>query len=229
MTEAPTAARRAPVAADDLAPALAALDVALPPRAAEQLAAYLALLAKWNRTYNLTAIRDGARMVTHHVVDSLAALPALDRYAPREGAVRVLDVGSGGGLPGIPLAIARPAWRVTLCEANQKKAAFLTQAAIELGLANVAVVRERVEEARAIPPCAIVVSRAFADLATFAAQSARHVAPGGVLVALKGVDPAGERAALPAAVEVVETIALAVPGVDAARHLVVMRPRASLR
>jgi len=211
---------------DTLGEGLRSLGVALPAGVHARIDAYLALLAKWNRTYNLTAIREPVRMVTHHVLDSLAVLPALDRLAPRATATRLLDVGSGGGLPGIPLALARPAWQITLSESNQKKAAFLTQATIELGLANVEVELGRVEDMRAAAPFDIVISRAFADLATFAATSARHLATGGVLVAMKGTDPVDERAALPTNVDAVETIALRVPGLDAARHLVVMRLRA---
>ena len=137
----------------------------------------------------------------------------------------MLDVGSGGGIPGIPLAIARPDWQVTLVDANHKKMAFGTQAAIELKLRNVAAHAVRVEAFAPAAPFDLVISRAFADLATFAATSARHVAPGGMLVAMKGVHPDEELAELPADIEVVATPSLTVPGLDAARHLVFMRPR----
>ncbi len=210
---------------DTLGEGLRSLGVALPAGARAKIDAHLALLAKWNRVYNLTAIREPARMVTHHVLDSLAALPALDRLASRASGLRLLDVGSGAGFPGIPLALARPAWQVTLVESNQKKAAFLTQATIEIGLANVEVVLGRVDDMHAVAPFDIVISRAFADLAAFVAVGVRHLAAGGVLVAMKGGDPVDERAALPVEIEAVETIALCVPGLDAARHLVVMRPR----
>ena len=161
-----------PASADigvDLADGIAALELAIDERQRTQIADYLALLAKWNKTYNLTAIREPSRMVTHHALDSLAVLPRL----PSGPSLRVLDVGSGGGLPGIPIAIARPDWRVVMVDPNHKKAAFLTQAAIELGLANVASHATRVEDLRDEAPFDVVISRAFADLATFAATSSR--------------------------------------------------------
>jgi 16S rRNA (guanine527-N7)-methyltransferase len=190
----------------------------LPADAAERLAAYVALLAKWNRTYNLTAIREPDRMVTHHVLDSLAVLPHL----PSAPGLRLLDVGSGGGVPGIPLAIARPGWQVTMIDSNHKKCAFVRQAAIELALSNAAVVTARVEEYRPDAPFDVVISRAFSDLATFGETSARHLAPGGRLVAMKGVHPEEELAQLPPGLRVVATPALTVPGLDAERHLVIL-------
>ncbi len=197
--------------------ALAAAGVALPPQARGKLAAFLALLAKWNRTYNLTAIREPERMVTHHVLDALSVLPHLPSRA-----VRVLDVGSGGGVPGLPLAIARPATAFVVLDANQKKGAFLQQAAIELGLGNVEAVTARVEAYAPAAPFDVVVARAFSDLATFARAGRRLLAPGGHLLAMKGGIPEDEIAALPTNVRVVAVPALAVPGLDAARHLVVM-------
>jgi 16S rRNA (guanine527-N7)-methyltransferase len=202
----------------DLREGLDALGLALDARQREQLEAYLALLAKWNKTYNLTAIRDPARMVTHHVLDALAVLPHL----PDRPSLHVLDVGSGGGVPGIPLAIARPGWRVVMVDPNHKKCAFLTQATIELRLPNAVAHASRVEEMRDEAPFDVVISRAFADLATFAATSARHVAPQGMLAAMKGVHPQGEIAELRDAYAV-ESIALLVPGLEAERHLVILR------
>jgi 16S rRNA (guanine527-N7)-methyltransferase len=202
----------------DLQEGLAALGLALDAHQRAQLADYVALLAKWNKTYNLTAIRDPARMVTHHLLDALAVLPHL----PASASLRVLDVGSGGGVPGIPLAIARPDWRVVMVDPNHKKAAFLTQAAIELRLKNAIAHATRVEDLRNEAPFDIVISRAFADLATFAAASARHLAPQGMLVAMKGVHPKEEIAPIVDAFAV-DSIALHVPGVDAARHLVILR------
>jgi 16S rRNA (guanine527-N7)-methyltransferase len=202
----------------DLADGIAALGLAIDERQRRQIADYLALLAKWNKTYNLTAIREPSRMVTHHALDSLAVL----RELPKQPSLRVLDVGSGGGLPGIPIAIARPDWRVVMVDPNHKKAAFLTQAAIELGLANVASHATRVEDLRDEAPFDVVISRAFADLATFAATSSRHVAAHGALVAMKGVHPADEIAEIGSAFAV-QTIPVHVPGLDAARHLVFMR------
>lgn len=202
----------------DLQEGLAALGLALDAHQREQLASYLALLAKWNKTYNLTAIREPARMVTHHVLDALAVLPQL----PATPSLRVLDVGSGGGIPGIPFAIARPDWRVVMVDPNHKKAAFLTQATIELRLPNAIAHATRVEDLRNEAPFDLVISRAFADLATFASTSARHVAPHGMLAAMKGVHPQDEIAEVKNAFAV-ESIALDVPGLDAARHLVIMR------
>ncbi len=198
--------------------ALAAGGVTLPARARTALAAYLDLLGKWNRTYNLTAIREPERMVTHHVLDALAVLPHLPA---REG-LALLDVGSGGGVPGIPLAIARPGWRVVLLDSNHKKGAFLRQATIELALANAETVTARVEEYTPAVPFDIVISRAFSDLATFAQASARHLGRGGWLVAMKGVFPDEEIAQLPPDVRIVAAPALAIPGFDAERHLIIM-------
>ena len=205
--------------ADDLARGIAALGVPVGAAQQAQLLAYVALLDKWNRTYNLTAIREPERMVTHHLLDALAVLPHL----PARAGLRVLDVGSGGGVPGLPLAIARPDWRVVLVDTSHKKVAFLTQAALELGLANVEPHATRVEDLVSAAPFDVVISRAFSDLATFATASARHLAPHGILVAMKGVHPDEELAELPAQFVVVAKPALAVPGLDAARHLIVMR------
>jgi len=196
-----------------------ALGLALPGDALTQLHGYLDLLAKWNRTYNLTAIRERERMITHHILDALAILPHL----PAREDLRVLDVGSGGGVPGLPLAIARPTWRVTLLDANSKKTAFLTQAAIELPARNVDVVTARVEAFTAPRPYDVVVSRAFSELADFVDGAARHVAPDGVLAAMKGVYPHEEIAQLPAGASVVAAPAITVPGLDAVRHLVLLR------
>ena len=204
---------------------LATLGLALPADARGKLLQYVALLARWNRTYNLTAIREPERMVTHHLLDCLAVLPALDRMAGGR-ALAVLDVGSGGGLPGIPIAIARPGWRVTMVEPVQKKGAFLTQAIAELGLANARAAAVRVEDLVAPAAFDVVISRAFSDLAAFAAAALRHVAHDGHLVAMKGVHPDAELAELPASVAVLSADALAVPHVEGARHLVVMRRRA---
>ena len=202
---------------EDLARA-SAIGLTLGARQRAQLVAFLALLAKWNRTYNLTAIREPERMVTHHVLDSLAVLPCL----PRTDALRALDVGSGGGVPGLPLAIARPSWNVVLLDASQKKGTFLRQATIELGLSNVEAVTARIEDYVPDAPFDVVISRAFSDLATFARAGIRLLAPGGRLYAMKGVLPVDEIAALPANVRVVTAPVLAVPGLDAQRHLVVM-------
>jgi len=205
--------------AAELAAGIDVLELRLDAAQHAALERYVALLAKWNRTYNLTAIREPSRMVTHHLLDSLAILPHLSQRA----GLRVLDVGSGGGLPGIPLAIARPDWHVDLVDPVHKKAAFITQAALELGLSNARAHALRVEELVPSAPYDLVVSRAFADLSTFVAAAGRHLAPGGSLVAMKGVHPAEELAELGAAVVVTATPTVSVPGLDAARHLVFMQ------
>lgn len=197
------------------------LALALPAGAREQLLQYLALLDKWNRIYNLTAIRDPLDMVSHHLLDSLAVLPHL----PLAAAARVADAGSGAGLPGIPLALARPQWQLALIEANQKKAAFLRQAGIELELANVEVHEGRAEAWRPAERFALVISRAFTRLADFVATCRHLVAPHGVLAAMKGKHPQAELAELPADVQCKAVIALNVPLLKAERHLVLCELR----
>lgn len=202
--------------AEQLAAGIAALGLALPHETEEKLLAYLALLSKWNRTYNLTAVRDEAGMVTHHLLDSLAVLPHLGATAT------LADVGSGAGLPGLPLAMARPTLKLTSIEANHKKSAFQQQAKIELGLANVSIHCGRVEVLR--PPTLFdaVISRAFSDLADFVRLAGRLVRAGGRLLAMKGVYPQEEIAALSAEWRLAEASVLAVPGLDAQRHLIIL-------
>jgi len=197
---------------------LGELGLALPATAIDQLLAYLQLLAKWNHTYNLTAIRDPLQGVSHHLLDSLAVLGAL---AGRPGALA--DIGSGAGLPGIPLAIAEPGRDVTLNDSSQKKAAFLRQAAIELGLRNVRVHLGRVQEWRPASRFAVVISRGFASLAEFIAACRHLVARAGVLAAMKGTLPSAELAALPAGCECGDVRRLQVPRLHAERHLVFCR------
>lgn len=199
---------------EQLARGLAALGLDLPPSAQERLLAFAALLGKWNRVYNLTALRDAEQVISHHLLDSLAVLPHLGK------AKRLADIGSGGGLPGIPLAIARPQLPVALVESNQKKSAFEQQAKIELGLANVSVHCERAEAWQPEEKCDVVISRAFSDLAEFVKLTGHLLAEGGVLLAMKGVHPYEEIAQLPAGWRVAEVIPLQVPGVEGARHLV---------
>ena len=208
---------------EGLTAGLSALGLDADDEACAKLSQYIALLDKWNCTHNLTAIRDPAQMVTHHLLDSLAVLAHL----PRQTALRVLDIGSGGGLPGIPLAIARQDWHVVLLDSNHKKAAFLRQAAIELGLENVRVSDERAQDYDADPLFDVVISRAFSDLATFAALGRRLVAPHGRLVAMKGLYPHEELDQLPSDVVIAEVPAVRVPGLDVQRHLVIMEPRAA--
>jgi 16S rRNA (guanine527-N7)-methyltransferase len=201
---------------------LGELALTLPAGAQRKLLAYLELLAKWNRTYNLTAIREPLKMVSHHLLDSLAALPHL----PMEKKDSALaDVGSGGGLPGIPLAIAEPQWRVALNDANHKRGAFLRQAVIELELANAEVYIGRVQSWRPLERFAVVITRGFAELAQFVAACRHLVAPGGVLAAMKGVHPREEIARLPADCDCGEVHRLAVPLLEAKRHLVLCRLR----
>lgn len=182
----------------------------------QKLVAYAALLAKWNKTYNLTAVREPERIVALHLLDSLAILPHVAGQA-------LLDVGSGGGLPGIPLALCRPELPVVLLDSNSKKSAFQRQAAIELGLANVEVVNTRVDGFVPSARFSQIVSRAFSELADFVDLTRPLLAPGGRWLAMKGIYPEAEIARLPAGVVVAEEHRLEVPGVDGERHLIVMR------
>jgi 16S rRNA (guanine527-N7)-methyltransferase len=197
---------------------LSELALALPPGAIDQLLAYLDLLAKWNKTYNLTAIRDPLQAVSLHVLDSLSVLRELP-----EGRGELADIGSGGGLPGIPLAIAEPARRVTLNDANEKKGAFLRQAVIELGLRNAEVHIGRAEQWRPAQRFAVVISRGFASVVDFISACRHLVAPGGVLAAMKGARPRAELAQLPADCDCSDVRRLRVPLLDAERHLVLCR------
>ncbi|MEQ5840379.1 16S rRNA (guanine(527)-N(7))-methyltransferase RsmG [Paraburkholderia acidicola] len=181
---------------------------------------YVALLIKWNAVYNLTAIRDPRQMVIQHILDSLSIVPHLAGRGPSS----VLDVGSGGGLPGIVLAIALPDWVVTLNDIVQKKTAFQAQAKAELGLANLSVVTGRVETLRPgvdVPSqFDVIVSRAFAELADFVTLARHLVAPNGAIWAMKGVRPDGEIERLPAGARALQIIRLNVPSLDAERHLI---------
>lgn len=194
---------------------LSALDLELPQAACDRLLAYLALLHKWNRAYNLTAVRDPLHMVAVHLLDSLAVLPHV--RGPR-----VLDVGTGAGLPGIPLAVVRPDWALTLLDSNGKKTRFVTQAAIELGLNNLTVVHSRVEEYVSERGFDTVVSRAFASLGEMLGVTRHLLAPHGRLLAMKGAYPTAELAALPQGVALEAVERLAVPGVKAERHVVLL-------
>ncbi len=200
-----------------LAAGIAALGLDLPPDGEARLLAYLALLDKWNRVYNLTAVREPERMVSHHLLDSLAAVPYFTGPA-------VLDVGSGGGLPGIPLAIARPDLQVTLIDSIAKKTAFLLQAKAELGLVNLAVATGRVEDFRPQSGFDDITSRAFSDLREFVSLTRHLLKPGGRWLAMKGLYPNEEVAQLPPGVKVSADHALAVPGLDASRHMIVLEP-----
>lgn len=210
-----------------LAQGVAALGLDVPPARQAQLLAYLDLLAKWNKVYNLTALRDPADMLTHHLLDSLAVLPPLRRHLAAhpsaEGrAVRLLDVGSGGGLPGVVIAITHPDITVHCVDTVAKKAAFVQQVAATLGLPQLRGLHARVESLR--EPYDVVCSRAFASLADFTAWSRGALAGQGVWLAMKGKRPDDEMAALPPGVRVFHVEPLAVPGLNAERCLVWMRP-----
>ena len=192
----------------------AVLGVTLDAVMAARLLALLDELARWNRSYNLTSITARAEMITHHLLDSLAVQPLLTGE-------RIVDVGTGAGFPGLPLAIARPEMAVTLVDAVQKKTTFLQQAAIELGLKNVTVHHALVEEMQG--QYAQISSRAFADLHRFVSLTRHLLAPGGRWLAMKGISPDAEIAALPAGIVVDRVIPLVVPGVDAERHLIILK------
>ena len=198
-----------------------ALGLALDDSAIERLLRFGALLVKWNATHNLTAIRSPDEMRTHHLLDSLSLAAPLTRWMPAGGR-RVLDVGAGGGLPGIPLAIVRPDLEFTLVDAVQKKVAFLRQAQLELGLANLTTVHGRIE-ALALEPFPLITARAFAALPKFCELTRPLLAPGGVWLAMKGLRPEAELAALPPWAEVLAIEPLEVPDLEEARHLVVAR------
>jgi 16S rRNA (guanine527-N7)-methyltransferase len=242
-SSAPGAARRPGSAANAnadqrLAQALAQLDLPLDAGQSAQLLAHLALLAKWNAVYNLTAVRDPADMLIQHLFDCLAVLPVLrdlaqagrNHLAP--GAV-VLDVGSGGGLPGVVLAICAPQVSVHCVDAVAKKAAFLRQVRAELGLSNLYAHHARVEQlklspgsaplrAGEMPPATLIISRAFASLADFVTLTEPLLAPGGVWAAMKGALPADELQALPSIARLAAAITLQVPQLDARRHLLLL-------
>ena len=186
----------------------------------DQLMRFAGLLQKWNKVYNLTAIRRDDEILTHHLLDSAALVPFVKRLGP--DAVNVLDVGSGGGLPSIPLAILTPDLRVTAVDAVSKKTAFLTQAAIELGLRNYSTRHARIE--RLSGQYDLITSRAFANLQDFVDLTRHLIKPDGLWLAMKGAVPEDEISCLPADASVAEVLPMEVPGLGEARHLVVMKP-----
>lgn len=202
------------IPATQLNEALTAMGLDIDATKQASLLDYLALLKKWNSTYNLTAIHEPGKMLTHHLLDSLAVLPYVTGN-------RLLDVGSGAGLPGIPLAIARPDLSVTLIDASHKKCAFMQQAAIELKLDNVTAMHARVEDLRPDTPYPQIVSRAFSDLSDFVRLTAHLLAEGGEWLAMKGLYPNEEIVQLKGA-RVKQDIELHVPGLEADRHLIVL-------
>lgn len=201
-------------ARDDLDAGLAALG--LDPALAGPLARYLALMLRWNAAYNLTAIRDPREMVTKHLLDSLAMAPAV------AGLPTLADLGTGPGLPGIPLAIATPGLRVTLVESNGKKARFMREALRQLGLGNAEVAESRIEALDRPGQFAAITARALATLPQILALGGHLIADDGVLLAMKGARPDDEIAALPAGWALRDLRPLSVPGLDAERHLVVI-------
>lgn len=203
--------------AGELAAGIATLGLDVAPSAQQRMLDYLLLVEKWNKAYNLTAVREPAKMLTHHLLDSLAVLPHV--RGPR-----VLDVGSGAGLPGIPLAVAQPEWQLTLLDANHKKTTFLRQAVIELKLTNVDVVCDRVETWSSPQLFDTVVSRAFSDLPEFLALAGKLCAKTGVVVAMKGIYPHEELAQVPKDFQLCSVVSLNVPGLDAERHAALLQP-----
>ncbi|WP_371916176.1 16S rRNA (guanine(527)-N(7))-methyltransferase RsmG [Pseudomonas sp. URIL14HWK12:I9] len=204
--------------AEELSTGARALGIELSETQRAGLLAYLGLLIKWNKAYNLTAVRDPDEMVSRHLLDSLSILPWIDSRAERW-----LDVGSGGGMPGIPLAIMFPDKQITTLDSNGKKTRFQTQVKLELGLANLQVVHSRVEQHRPAEPYQGIVSRAFSSLADFTGWT-RHL--GDIhtqWLAMKGLHPADELVALPPDFEMQSERALAVPGCQGQRHLLILR------
>jgi 16S rRNA (guanine527-N7)-methyltransferase len=201
-----------------------ALGLALSDAQIQHLLAYAALIQKWNKVYNLTALRDPADMLTHHLLDSLTAIAPLSRHTQGQP-VHVLDVGSGGGLPGVVLAICMPELNVTCVDTVAKKAAFVQQVAVSLKLPNLRGIHARVESLT--DPYQVICSRAFASLPDFVTWSRSALAEGGVWMAMKGKYPQGEIDALPDDVKVFHVEPLTVPGLDVERCMVWMRPEAA--
>ena len=193
-----------------------ALDLLSSEAAIPKLQDYLSLMVKWNKTYNLTAIREPEKMLTHHLLDSLAVVPYVSGKT-------LIDVGSGAGLPGIPIALAKPDCEVSLLDSNQKKTTFLRQVCIQLAIPNVTVNCERAESWQPPQKFEAVISRAFSDLSDFVRVAAHLCLPGGVMLAMKGVYPHEEIRQLSSNVNVERVIPLRVPELEAERHLVVMR------
>jgi 16S rRNA (guanine527-N7)-methyltransferase len=203
--------------AADLADGIAELGLSIPDDSQRKLLSYLRLLEKWNATYNLTAVRDPEGMLTHHVLDSLAVVPHLQGES-------WVDVGSGAGLPGIPIALAVPGARISLVESSGKKAAFLRQVTAELALRNASVVCNRVEQWQPHELYDVVIARALCSLSQFVAMAGRLCSARGVLAAMKGTYPREELAQLPTFCRLQSTVRLVVPGLPAERHLVLIRP-----
>jgi 16S rRNA (guanine527-N7)-methyltransferase len=219
-----------PLSATLLASLALELDLELTPQQCAALVAYAQLLRRWNRVHNLTAIDSNEDLLTHHLLDCLAVVRPIERALARYATgvlpgrpVHYLDAGSGGGLPGIPMAIARPHWHGLLVDAVQKKCAFLEQVRLELRLDNIAVRHARLESP-GLGTHELIVSRAFASLRDFVTLTRPLLRPNGLWVAMKGRNPSAELAELPADVEAVDTSTLRVPQLEEQRHLVILRP-----
>jgi len=197
-----------------------AMGLDLPRAAAQKLADYIGLLEKWNQAYNLTAVRDPEQMVSRHILDSFSVAPFLHGR-------RVLDIGTGAGLPGIPLALACPALEFVLLDSNAKKTRFVTQAIAELGLANVRVALSRVEKLETAEKFDTLISRALGGIADMLTAAAHLSAPDGRFLAMKGVYPQEELAALPPGFAVLAVPTLQVPGLDGKRHVVIIAAQAA--
>ncbi|TFH09737.1 MAG: 16S rRNA (guanine(527)-N(7))-methyltransferase RsmG [Nitrosomonadales bacterium] len=202
-----------------LAEGIADLGLTLPHETSARLLQYLALVRKWGQVYNLTAVCQPEAMLTQHLFDSLVVLPHMVGS-------RIADVGSGAGLPGIPLALVRPDWHIVLLESNQKKAAFLQQARIELGLKNVEVIEGRVENFHPTEKFNTVISRAFSSLVVFVRLAGHLCREGdgkGVIVAMKGASPQEDLAQFPEQFVIDKVLPIVVPGLAAKRHLVLIK------
>jgi 16S rRNA (guanine527-N7)-methyltransferase len=210
--------------AEGLRAGIQALGLDLSAEQQQRLLDYMALIQKWTKVYNLTAVRDPAEMLTHHLLDSLTAIAPLTRHTLGQP-IRVLDVGSGGGLPGVVLAICMPELNVTCVDTVAKKAAFVQQVAVSLKLSNLRGLHARVETLT--DPYQVICSRAFASLPDFVTWSRSALAEGGVWMAMKGKHPQDEIEALPEDVKVFHVEPLTVPGLDVERCMVWMRPDVS--
>lgn len=193
-----------------------ALGLELPTEVQEQLLRFIQLLTKWNKAYNLTAIRDPAEMVTKHLLDSLAILPFLQ-------AGEIIDVGTGPGLPGIPLSLVRPNDHFTLLDSNSKKTRFVTQAVMELGIQNVTVVQSRAEAYKPAHPYDVVIARAFAGIKEMLQWVQHLCAPGTRVIAMKGQYPEGEMEGWPTGFTCESIEKITIPGLQAERHVVLIR------
>lgn len=217
----------APAMRAELLAGAEALGLALDDQQVDRLLQYLALLARWTQVYNLTAVRDPQEMLRQHLLDSLAVVPAMRRHLATltsNTPQRLLDVGSGGGLPGVVLALLCPSVSVTCVDTVGKKATFIRQVGAELGLRNLQAMHARVESLPTLPGYDVITARAFASLADLCRLTEPLLTPGGVWMAMKGLSPDAERAGLPPDIHVFHVEHLQVPGLDAARCLVWMRP-----